>query len=155
MIRLLLVAIALPVVVAAGQMPPSAQRASALETDLIVATHEDAALTEWAAGRGSLATVTELTPDTPALALVRVSGCQADAGACRVNVDYALHRPDATVAREVKLQTVEDGVTAPPFRFTLTAADPPGLYRVVATVRDMNARRIQHLERIFSLRVDR
>ncbi len=52
------------------------------------------------------------------------------------------------------LQPLADGKTALPLRFTMTATDKPGLYRVVATVRDLNARRTQRPERIFSLRID-
>ena len=84
-----------------------------------------------------------------------VSGaCLADAGKCNVNIDYSIYRPDGTVFRELKLQPVEEGKGVPSLHFTLTAADPAGLYRVVATIRDLNARRTHRPERIFSLRIE-
>jgi hypothetical protein len=77
-----------------------------------------------------------------------------DGGRCNVNVDYTIYRPDGTMFKEVKLQPVDQGKTVPSLRFTLTATDQPGLYRVVATIRDLHARRTQRPERIFSLRID-
>jgi len=156
MIRLLALMLALPLTTGLAQTPPSMRQASNLQSDLIVATREDDTLRAWLEGRAgvTLDTVTELRPDTPALAIARVSGCLADAGRCRVNVDYTIYKPDGSVYRELKLQPVEEGKTVPSLRFTLTASDPPGLYRVVATIRDLNARRTQRPERIFSLRIE-
>jgi hypothetical protein len=139
-----------------AQTPPSARKASALETELIVATSDDATLRQWAEWQPGvmLDTVTELRPNAAALAIVRVRGCQVEYSKCGVNVDYTIYRPDNSVYKEAKLQPVENGRVAPPLTFTLTASDPPGLYRVVATVRDLNARRTQRPERIFSLRIE-
>jgi hypothetical protein len=151
-----MLALALPLTMAFVQMPPSARQASNLQSDLIVATREDDTLRGWLDWRPgvTLDTVTELRPDAPAFAIARVSGCLADGGSCRVNVDYTIYKPDGSMYRELKLQPVEQGKMVPSLRFTLTAADPAGLYRVVATVRDLNARRTQRPERIFSLRIE-
>jgi hypothetical protein len=158
MIRHFALALALPLTItsALAQMPPSARKVSNLETDLIVATREDDTLRGWLEGRAgvTLDTVTEVRPGTPAFAIARVTGCMADGGRCNVSIDYTIYRPDGFVYREVKLQPLEQGKMPPTLRFTLEATDPPGLYRVVATVRDLNARRTQRPERIFSLRID-
>ena len=154
--RLITLALALPLIGAMGQTPPSARQASALQSELIVATRDDDTLrqwTEWRAG-ATLETVTELRPETPAFAIARVSGCLAEGGRCNVSLDYTIYRPDGTVFKELKLQPVEQGKTVPSLRFTLTATDPPGLYRVVATIRDLHARRTQRPERIFGLRIE-
>jgi hypothetical protein len=148
--------IAAALVASMGQTPPSARQASALQSELIVATREDDTLkqwTEWRAGV-TLETVTELRPGTPAFAIARVSGCLVDGGRCNVSIDYTIYRPDGTMFKELKLQPVEQGKTAPSLRFTLAATDPPGLYRVVATIRDLHARRTQRPERILGLRID-
>lgn len=150
-------ALALPSLVeVSAQTPPSARKASALDTELIVATRDDDTLRQWSEWQPgvTLDTVTELRPNTPALVIVRVTGCQIEFTKCNVNVDYTIYRPDNSVYKEAKLQPVENGRTAPPLKFTLTASDAPGLYRVVATVRDLNARRTQRPERIFSLRIE-
>ncbi len=141
---------------ALAQTPPSARQTSALESDLIVATREDDTLRAWLEWRpgATLDTVTEVRPGTAALAIARVRGCLVDGGRCNVNVDYTIYKPDGSVFRELKLQPVEQGKTVPSLRFTLTATDPAGLYRVVATIRDLTARRTQRPERIFSLRID-
>lgn len=151
-----LIALTLPLLLAFVQVPPSARQVSRLETDVIIATRDDETLRHWSEGRPDVTvdSVTELRPGTPAQVVVRVTGCLADAGACNVNVDYTIYRPDNSVFKELKLQPVENGKTPPPLRFTLAASDPAGLYRVVATIRDLNARRMQRPERIFSLRID-
>lgn len=157
MTRLFVLLLALTTAGAAPQVPPSMRQASTLDTDLIVATRDDDTLrfwTEWRPG-ATLETVTELRPDTPAVAIVRVTGCMVVDGRCDVNVDYVVTRPDGSVYREAKLLPVDGGKVAPPLRFTMSASDPPGLYRVTATIRDLNARRVQRPERIFSLRVER
>lgn len=150
-------ALALPWLVdVAAQTPPSMRKVSALETELIVATRDDDTVRQWSAWQPgvTLDTVTELRPNAPAQAIVRVKGCQVEFTRCNVNVDYTIYRPDNSVYKELKLQPVENGRVAPPLAFTLTASDAPGLYRVVATVRDLHARRTQRPERIFSLRIE-
>lgn len=149
-------ALALLSIAVSAQTPPSMRQKSVLDSDIVVATQDDPALRAWAEWRAgaTFETVTELRPGAPAFAIARVTGCMVEYGKCNVNVDYTIYRPDNSVYKELKLQAVENGQLAPRLNFTLGAADPAGLYRVVATVRDLNARRTQRPERLFSLRLD-
>jgi len=83
--------------------------------------------------------------------VVTVQGCQPDAaGACNASADFTTYKPDGTVHSEAKNVTIDGGraTTA----LTLAATDPTGIYRVLATVRDVGARRVSKVERLFGVK---
>jgi hypothetical protein len=83
--------------------------------------------------------------------VVSAQGCEKDArGACNISADVVTLRPDGSEYATVKALPLGGGrATAP---LTFAAADVTGLYRVVATVRDLNARRFAKVERIFGVK---
>jgi hypothetical protein len=128
-----------------------------LEVELIVADKESDELRRWAMGDAGVAleTDTEVRPGDPVIAQVRIRGCQPGAGAkCELTVQYAAYGPDGRVIHELKAQRVEAGQPAAALRFSLSASDAAGLYRVVAIVRDMNAKQMIQAERVFGLRLE-
>ncbi len=130
---------------------------SKLDVELIVADKESDELRRWATGDESVAleTDTEVWPGDPVIAQVRIRGCQpGPAGQCDVTLQYAAYAPDGRAIHELKAQRVEVGKPSAALRFSLSASDAGGLYRVVAIVRDMHAKQMVQAERIFGLRLE-
>ena len=93
----------------------------------------------------------EVARDESVTAMVRIRGCQADAtGVCRASADVTVYKPDGTVLTEVKsIDLARSHGTA---AIKLSPSDVTGVYRVVATVRDLNARRFGTTERLFGVK---
>ena len=78
-------------------------------------------------------------------AVVRVTGCMKDtAGACKVNADVVIYRPDGSVFHEVKNLDLAAGRGAVPLKIDANTAT--GIYKVVFTIRDLTARRFATVE---------
>lgn len=87
----------------------------------------------------------------PVAAVVRVRGCEKDsAGTCKVNADVVVYKPDGSVFHEVKNLDLPAGRVAVPLKVDAQAAT--GVYRVVATIRDLTARRFATVERQFGVK---
>lgn len=83
--------------------------------------------------------------------VVMIQGCQADAsGACRAEADVVAYRPDGSVHSEMKAVALTGGRGTVPLK--LAADDVTGVYKVVATVRDLAARRFGKTERLFGVK---
>jgi hypothetical protein len=83
--------------------------------------------------------------------VVMMQGCQADAqGACRASSDVVAYRPDGSVHSEMKEINLATGRGTTILK--LAPSDVTGVYRVVATVRDLNARRFGKTERLFGVK---
>src|SRR5262245_45166924 len=83
--------------------------------------------------------------------VVMVQGCQADAkGACRASADVVVYKPDGSIHSETKEIDLATGRGTMPLK--LTPNDVTGVYRAVATVRDLNARRFGKTERLFGVK---
>lgn len=83
--------------------------------------------------------------------VVTLQGCQADAaGVCRASADIVTNKPDGTMHSESKnvALTTGRGTVA----LVLVPADVTGVYTVVATVRDPEARRVSRSERLFGVK---
>jgi hypothetical protein len=155
--RLLLTALGLWVAGAGGVAAQRSAVPARLEVELIVAGKESELLGSWAAGEAgvTLETDTEVRPGDPIIVQVRIRGCRADpTGRCDVTVQYAASAPDGRVIREPKAMPVQRDARPASLRFSLSAADPSGLYRVSAIVRDLHAKQIVRVERIFGLRLE-
>jgi hypothetical protein len=154
---LLLTALGLWVAGAGGAAAQRSAAPSRLEVELIVADKESERLRLWAAGEAgvTLETDTEVRPGDPIIVQARIRGCRADpTGRCDVTVQYAASAPDGRVIREPWAVPVQRDARPASLRFSLSAADPSGLYRVSAIVRDMHAKHIVRVERIFGLRLE-
>jgi hypothetical protein len=83
--------------------------------------------------------------------VVTAQGCEKDAtGACSIAADVVTLRPDGSTHSEVKSLSLASGRATAPLGFA--PDDTTGLYRVVATVRDLNARRFAKVERILGVK---
>jgi len=77
--------------------------------------------------------------------------CEKDpTGACNASTDIVVYAPDGKMHSEVKGVSLNAGraTTA----LTLAAGDATGVYHVVATVRDLNAKRFGTTERRFGVK---
>jgi hypothetical protein len=83
--------------------------------------------------------------------VVMAQGCQADAtGACRASADVVVYKPDGSVHSEMKGINLATGRGTTTLK--LAPGDVTGVYRVVATVRDLNATRFGKTERLFGVK---
>jgi hypothetical protein len=87
-----------------------------------------------------------------ALTIVLTTGpCEKGAdGGCTVSADLVTYKPDGTVHSEHKNVAVKGDRATVSLKFA--PSDPTGLYRVVATVRDLTARRFAQAERMFGVK---
>jgi len=83
--------------------------------------------------------------------VVSIQGCQPNAaGVCEATADVAAHRPDGSVHSEMKNIALTGGRGLA--TLGLKPDDVTGVYTVVATVRDPNARRVAKAERLFGVK---
>lgn len=83
--------------------------------------------------------------------VVMVQGCQPDAqGTCRASADIVAYKPDGSVHSEMKDINIGSGRGTTTLK--LAPTDETGVYKVVATVRDLNARRFGKTERLFGVK---
>jgi hypothetical protein len=85
------------------------------------------------------------------LVVVMAPGCQANPqGECNASADVVAYKPDGSVHSEMK------GITLTTHRGTavlrLASDDVTGVYRVEATVRDLQAQRFAKTERLFGVK---
>ena len=100
---------------------------------------------------GTIEHKSEVPRGGPVAAVVRVPGCQHDAaGACKVNADVIVYKPDGSVSTRRKTSTCRPGAVPVPLKFDASAAT--GVYRVVVTIRDVTARRFATVERQFGVK---
>jgi hypothetical protein len=95
--------------------------------------------------------VSEVSRSDAITAVVTIQGCQADdKGGCSASADIVTYRSDGSVHTESKNVTMVGGRGTA--TVALAAADATGIYKVVATVRDLNARRFAKVERLFGVK---
>lgn len=135
-----------------GQPGALSSQTQQLQSEVLVTTLATADLTrEVTAEKGSIDHKSEVARDGPVAVVVRTTGCQKDAsGECKVNADIVVYRPDGSVFHEVKNLDLPQGRAAVPLK--VSAQAPTGVYRVVATVRDLAARRFAKVERQFGVK---
>jgi hypothetical protein len=83
--------------------------------------------------------------------VVMAPGCQTDAkGGCNASADVVAYKPDGSVHSELK------GISLSTHRgsamLKLATDDVTGVYKVVATVRDLRATRFAKTERLFGVK---
>ena len=83
--------------------------------------------------------------------VVSIQGCQPSAaGACEATADVVASRPDGSVHSEMKAIALTTGRGLA--TLSLKPDDVTGVYKVEATVRDPNARRVAKAERLFGVK---
>ena len=93
----------------------------------------------------------EVSRAEPITVVVTIQGCEADAqGACNASADVVAYTPTGAIHDELK------GISLKTRRGTATlnlgTGDATGVYKVVATVRDLDARRFGKTERLFGVK---
>ena len=93
----------------------------------------------------------EVARNEAATVVVIMPSCEKDAGgACNASADIVVYGPDGTVHSETKGLSLNTGRATTALQLVTT--NPIGVYRVVATVRDLNARRFGTTERQFGVK---
>jgi hypothetical protein len=134
-----------------GQPGALSSQTQRLQSEILISTLATPDLTrEITAENGTLEHVSEVTRGEPVAAVLRTAGCQKDSGACKVNADVVVYRPDGSVFYEAKGLDLPQGRAAVPLK--LDAQAPTGVYRVEATIRDLAARRFAKIDRQFGVK---
>lgn len=134
-----------------GQAGSLAGRSQRLQSEVLISNLAQADLTrEIAAENGQIEHQSEVAREGPVAAVVRTAGCEKQGDACKVNVDVVVYAPDGSVFHEVKSLDLPTGRTFVPLKIDADA--PTGVYRVVARVRDLAARRFATVERQFGVK---
>jgi hypothetical protein len=130
------------------QAPTLSQKRESLQPVVLVTTLPAAEVAKHA---DTLEHDTEVTRHEAATVVLTIPACEKGTnGACNASADLVTYKPDGTVHTEVRNVSLNDRrVTAP---LKLNPNDAVGLYKVVATVRDLNARRFATAERIFGVK---
>jgi hypothetical protein len=94
---------------------------------------------------------TEVARHEAITVVVLLPSCQKDpGGACNASADIVAYKPDGGVHSEMKSVSLNGGRGLASLR--LAPADPTGVYKVIATVQDLNARRFGKTERLFGVK---
>ena len=83
--------------------------------------------------------------------VLSIAACdKGEVGRCNASADLVAYKPDGTVHSEMKNVSLNSLRATAPLK--LSASDQTGLYKIVATVRDLNASRFGTAERVFSVK---
>jgi hypothetical protein len=122
-----------------------------LQSEVLISTLPTADLMKQITAAGSLEHKSEVARGGPVAAVVRTTGCMKDTtGACKVNVDIVVYKPDGSMLHEARSLDLPMGRGAVPFKIDANAET--GLYKVVGTIRDLTARRFATMERQFGVK---
>jgi hypothetical protein len=140
-----------------GQPPPSptfqaaplSKKFDVLEAVVAITTRPPAELSKVPADQ-PIEHDSEVSRSELITVVVEIHDCQADAkGSCNARADVTVLKPDGKVHSEMKdVSLASRRGTA---TLKLSPSDPTGVYTVVATVRDLTARRFAKTERKFGV----
>ena len=127
-------------------------KTATLNSEVIISTLPAADLTKQVmAEQGTFEHQSEVSRGGPVAAVVRATGCTKDSnGACKVNADVVVYKPDGTVFHEAKNLNLPAGRAAVPLK--IDASAPTGVYKVVVTIRDLTGQRFATAERQFGVK---
>ena len=146
----LLLALIVAAVAAQAPTPTLSQKREALQPAVLITTLASEELAKQSAS-GALEHDTEVARDETVTIVLSIPDCaKDDAGKCNASADLVAYKPDGSVHTAVKNVSLNSHRATAPLK--LSATDPTGLYKVVATVRDLNARRFANAERIFGVK---
>jgi hypothetical protein len=151
-------AVALALGASAQQSRPTGQpgaltsQAEQLHSEVLISTLPPADLTKQiTAATGTIEHKSEVARDGPVAVVVRTTGCMKDtAGACNINADVVIYKPDGSVFQETKTLDLPTGRGTVPLKIDANTAT--GVYKVVVTVRDLTARRFATVDRPFGVK---
>ena len=146
----LLLTLALGLMVTAPLAPAgqgAAEKASPITSEILITTLPTAEVT----ASKTLEHDTEVARNEAVTVVVMLPACQKDPqGACNAAADIVAYTPDGKVHSEMKGVSLKEGRGMSSLK--LAPTDPTGVYKVVATIRDLNARRFGKAERLFGVK---
>jgi hypothetical protein len=144
--------LALSTTLSAQQPGALSSQTGKLQSELIITILPAADLrTQIMSETGTFEHKSEITRGGPVAAVVRTKACEKDAaGACKVNADIVVYKPDGSVFHEAKNMDLPSGRAAVPLTFDAKATT--GVYKVIAMVRDLTGRRFETVQREFGVK---
>jgi hypothetical protein len=125
-----------------GGQPPA--------TEVLISTLPESDIAKRLSGGETIDHTTEVMRGKPVTAILRAPRCQRDpAGACRISAELVVYQPDGSPYRKADIEVGGGSGTAP---LTFDAQASAGVYRVVATVRDLVSRTFVTVERRFAVK---
>jgi hypothetical protein len=125
------------------------QKRAMLKPDVLITTLAPDAIVQAAAT--PLEHDSEVDRSESITIVLSIAACdKGEIGRCNASADLVVYKPDGTVHSEMKNVSLNSLRTTAPLK--LSANDVTGLYKIVATVRDLNASRFGTAERVFSVK---
>jgi hypothetical protein len=147
------------VILALGQAPPPgtpvpqqslSDKREVLRSEVAISTLPAADLSSVPATK-TIEHDSEVDRSEAVTVIVTIQGCQKDAkGACNASADVVAYKPDGTVHSEMKNVSLTSGRGTAALK--LAPTDATGVYKVIATVRDLTAKRFGKTERLFGVK---
>jgi hypothetical protein len=129
---------------------PLSQKREVLQSEIAITTRPSAELASLPPSQ-SVDHDSEVSRSESVTVVVSIRECTKDEkGACNASADVIAYKPDGSIHSEMKNIALSTGRGTAALK--LTANDTTGVYRVVATVRDLNARRFGKTERLFGVK---
>jgi hypothetical protein len=129
---------------------PLSQKREVLQSEIAITTRPSAELASLAPSQ-PLDHDSEVSRSESVTVVVSIRECTKDEkGACNASADVIAYKPDGSVHSEMKNIVLSTGRGTASLK--LAPEDATGVYRVVATVRDLNARRFGKTERLFGVK---
>ncbi len=142
-----IVALAVTLLPVDGKSQGLSTRRDAVPSEVLITTLSD---TEIKAAK-VLEHDTEVGKSEAVTIVVIMPGCEKDPkGACNASTDIVVYAPDGKVHSEIKGVSLNAGRATTALK--LAATNSTGVYRVVATVRDLSAKRFGTAERQFGVK---
>jgi hypothetical protein len=130
--------------------PSLSQKREVLQSEIAITTRPSAELAALAPTQ-AVEHDSEVSRSEAVTVVVSIRECKKDEkGACNASADVIAYKPDGSVHSEMKNVPLSTGRGTAALK--LTPTDATGVYRVVATVRDLNARRFGKTERLFGVK---
>jgi hypothetical protein len=129
---------------------PLSQKREVLQSEIAITTRPSAEIAALTTSQ-PIEHDSEVSRSENVTVVVSIRECTKDEkGACNASADVIAYKPDGSVHSEMKNIILSTGRATASLK--LTPEDATGVYRVVATVRDLNARRFGKTERLFGVK---
>ena len=143
------IALILSTLVAATPAQSLTQKRASLKPEVLITTLAPDAIVQ--AATAELEHDTEVDRSESITIVLSIAACdKGEVGRCNASADLVAYKPDGTVHSEMKNVSLNSLRATAPLK--LSASDQTGLYKIVATVRDLNASRFGTAERVFSVK---
>ena len=143
------IALILSTLFAATPVQSLTQKRASLKPEVLITTLAPDAIVQ--AATAELEHDTEVDRSESITIVLSIAACdKGEVGRCNASADLVAYKPDGTVHSEMKNVSLNSLRATAPLK--LSASDQTGLYKIVATVRDLNASRFGTAERVFSVK---